>query len=618
MTPEPPRAGPTQPLSSNAETKPAQTPAVAPPSPKRAKLILPEPNLWFEQRTKRQRARKPKRQVWKLIVPSVLLSALMQYLWWLNYHQMPTLPPPKLVLPEPFEFEYTLPIDPPPLPEPEKPKPSESADSAPAAMASAATSASAAAAASAESAASAAAPASAATQQQQSQPTNQTTPAPSVVTPSVAPEPIAQQQTPSIAANVTPSVQVAAPSVTDTAPMRAETEEQSDEKGMPDAANESPRADVQPMRAIAEIDRSKIDVELSVETMPRATYETGVIPQPADRITVPTERPMRVQPDTRIESVQIAPAPITMPAVAEPLTTTIEKTPIARTQVQLDRPQIQPQQINSDALPAAAEKLAMEKPRMERSNAPIVAIDRPQIQPNVDVSRDLSKPAERIDNQPSATAVNRLANEQIRLDPSLNKPSPQAIAAPVATTETSPNATANAAPASNAASTPNAATAATNSTASSVPANPFGNPAGNPASSNPNGSDGLNLDRSISDAAAAVAGNGNNPGVYSRQRGFKKFNNPFAEEFPSRLQRLYAREPQLFLDLTKFIVKTFGRAALGAALNANEEINDFTAVDAGPLIEQWIQAHHSDLKRECVKDSDMPEHVRELLCNSGN
>ena len=62
-------------------------------------------------------------------------------------------------------------------------------------------------------------------------------------------------------------------------------------------------------------------------------------------------------------------------------------------------------------------------------------------------------------------------------------------------------------------------------------------------------------------------------------------------------------------------VKTFGPAALGFAVGASSEIDDFSGPNAGMLIEQWIQQHHSDLQRECrMRQETMDEHIRRLLC----
>jgi hypothetical protein len=138
-----------------------------------------------------------------------------------------------------------------------------------------------------------------------------------------------------------------------------------------------------------------------------------------------------------------------------------------------------------------------------------------------------------------------------------------------------------------------------------VPANPFGAKAGQ----------NLDLQGAAGAAARAVAdGSGNGNDRLGTSRSFKEFHNPFADDAPNPLRGLRQREPQLFLDISKYLVSKLGPTALGFAVKANEELDDFTAVDAGPLIERWLEQHHSELKADCVRSSDMPEHVRALLC----
>lgn len=103
-----------------------------------------------------------------------------------------------------------------------------------------------------------------------------------------------------------------------------------------------------------------------------------------------------------------------------------------------------------------------------------------------------------------------------------------------------------------------------------------------------------------------------------RRNAFRRYSDPFAEDYPSRLRGLRMREPQLFSDVSKFLVKTFGAAALGFALKASDEHYDFAGPDLGPLVEKWIQQHHGDLELECKRNApDMSEHVRKLLCETG-
>ena len=116
------------------------------------------------------------------------------------------------------------------------------------------------------------------------------------------------------------------------------------------------------------------------------------------------------------------------------------------------------------------------------------------------------------------------------------------------------------------------------------------------------------------DAAAAQVGAN---AAASNQGGsaFRRYHDPFADDAPNPLAGLRLREPQMFSDVSRFLVKTFGPAALGFAVGASSEIDDFSGPNAGILIEQWIQQHHSDLQRECrVRQETMDEHIRRLLC----
>jgi hypothetical protein len=104
----------------------------------------------------------------------------------------------------------------------------------------------------------------------------------------------------------------------------------------------------------------------------------------------------------------------------------------------------------------------------------------------------------------------------------------------------------------------------------------------------------------------------------SRGRGnaFRQYNDPFADDTPSRLRKLRLRDPIAFADVARYMVQKFGRAALGAALGANEEIYDRAGVDPGPLIERWLEQHHGDLKKECKQgNQELPPALREIVCN---
>lgn len=135
-----------------------------------------------------------------------------------------------------------------------------------------------------------------------------------------------------------------------------------------------------------------------------------------------------------------------------------------------------------------------------------------------------------------------------------------------------------------------------------------------PFASGPGGRDLLSQAQQA--AAAQVGEQASRAG--DRRSAFRRYNDPFAEDYPSRLRGLRMREPQLFSDVSKFLVKTFGAAALGFALNASDEHYDFASPDFGPLVERWIEAHHGDLEQECKRNAaEMSEQVRKLLCETG-
>ncbi len=110
------------------------------------------------------------------------------------------------------------------------------------------------------------------------------------------------------------------------------------------------------------------------------------------------------------------------------------------------------------------------------------------------------------------------------------------------------------------------------------------------------------------DAAAAQVGE-NAGDSYERGNAFRRYSDPFADDAPNPLAGLRLREPQLFNDVLKFLVKSFGAVANDGPGHS------FSGPNGGVLMEQWIRLHHSDLQRECrVQQETIDEHVRRLLC----
>ena len=133
-----------------------------------------------------------------------------------------------------------------------------------------------------------------------------------------------------------------------------------------------------------------------------------------------------------------------------------------------------------------------------------------------------------------------------------------------------------------------------------------------------NGS-GLDLYSGIAEAAADQAAQ-NAP--KDTRNAFRRYDDPFADNQPSRLKGLRMREPQLFLDIAKYLVRQLNVAGVGFALvqlGANEEIDDFTDADLGPLIRAWTELHHGDLTAECRRENPnlLPE-MYDVLCGTNN
>lgn len=134
-----------------------------------------------------------------------------------------------------------------------------------------------------------------------------------------------------------------------------------------------------------------------------------------------------------------------------------------------------------------------------------------------------------------------------------------------------------------------------------------------------NNQPGLDLYGGIARAAADQAAQ-NAP--TDGRNAFRRYDDPFVDDQPSRLEGLRLREPQLFLDLAKFLVgqlSSVGAQYALVQLGANEEINDFTDVDLGPLIKAWIDLHHGDLSKQCRQNNpELSAAMRDVLCGSGN
>jgi|GEM_PF-6633434 len=129
----------------------------------------------------------------------------------------------------------------------------------------------------------------------------------------------------------------------------------------------------------------------------------------------------------------------------------------------------------------------------------------------------------------------------------------------------------------------------------------------------------LDLYGGIAQAAADQAGQN---ATRDSRNAFRRYDDPFVDDQPNRLKGLRLREPQLFLDIAKFLVKQLRTAGVGYALvqlGANEEINDFTDADLGPLIRAWTDMHHGDLTAACRQNNpNLSPEMRDVLCGTNN
>ena len=337
------------------------------------------------------------------------------------------------------------------------------------------------------------------------------------------------------------------------------------------------------------IDRVPVDLTVAGE---RPVISQIAVPVPAVDVT----RPMRVQPDApkpdlRVEqaklSIDIA-KPTVPAAAARPVLSRADAesaNPISATAPDL---RVDAGAVTPDIAPPSAPVAAAAQPVLTSAPAKVNAADSVRLE----VARgEIGRPTMAVQAPIAAT-------ESDDSDAS-------GMDASTAASTTVPGSSANT-PSADASTAQNSATPSRNDNASGLPSDPFAR-----AGSGKGPRDFLGQGR---DAAAAQvganAGNANQSG-----RAFRRYRDPFADDAPNPLSGLRLREPQMFSDVSRFLVKTFGPAALGFAVGASSEIDDFSGPNAGILIEQWIQQHHSDLQRECrMRQETMDEHIRRLLC----
>ena len=536
-----------------------------------------------------------------LIVQGLALYQLFSpfYLW-----------PPKISLPEdliepdePLEYEINLdpgPMGPTPAPKPEEnsPRPSESAQVAQ--MQSAPSSNS----------------AGVDTQQQPNQvEPNQVEPSPAQMAAAVlsvsrstpAPQPLlAVEATPAPSAPdmvLVPSVDVAAQST---------TEEPAEERGAASGAPANSDATSTPVRPLAlEVNAAPDRIAAApISILPGVqapVLEPVIVASP---VATAARAIDRVPVDLTIASEQVVLSEITAPAPAVDIAQPVRVKP------ELPKPDLRVEQAKP-SVPKPMLPVAAARPVLSRTDA---ASTNPSKATTPDLRVDASVPNVAKPGVPAAarpvlttnSAAKPSASESVQLEVArgeIVRPTmvvqgpiaandPQSTPADRATAAPTPGVSSNA---PNTASKPGQSDAA-----NGLPLDPFAR-AG--SGKGPRDLIGQGLDA----AAAQVGENGTD----SNERGnaFRRYNDPFADDAPNPLAGLRQREPQLFSDVSRFLVKTFGPAALGFAVGASSEIDDFSGPNAGILIDQWIQQHHSDLQRECrLRQETMDEHIRGLLC----
>ena len=359
---------------------------------------------------------------------------------------------------------------------------------------------------------------------------------------------------------------VVAPSLAVQIPKSAPIAEPAEEQSVPNSEGQSPPERIAPMLERAE---QVVDTQITITPIELAVSE----------------------PVRPAEPIAIAPA--------KPDFTAIE--PLA--------PEPEPVKIETARVAVAPERLA-NPIELPTSVEPIAALDRPLINIDIQAADAPVTPAQAI----AQAAPERPDIEVLQIDDGASliertAPSTPSVALAevesASSTETAPSLDANAqAPSTQSDAQPGAPVTEANANTS--------------VRSNNSGS-GLDLMSGVAQAAADQAAQ-NAP--RDTRNAFRRYDNPFAEDQPNRLDGLRLREPQLFLDIAKYLVSTLGDAGLQytlVQLGSNEEIDDFTDVDMGRLIKAWTDLHHGDLTKDCRQNNpDLSPAMREVLCGGIN
>ena len=398
------------------------------------------------------------------------------------------------------------------------------------------------------------------------------------------------------------------------------TEQPAEERGVADGAQASSDATSTPVRPLA------IEADAAPERV--AAAPISILPG----VQAPVAEPVIAAIPVATAARAVDPVPVDLTIAADQPVISEIKVPAPAANVN------QPMRVRPE-LPKPDLRVDQTKPSMARPSVPVAAA-RPVLSRSDAASEgktDTSMPDLRIDAalpsiaKPSAPAAarpvltasapsNNSVSESVRLEVArdeLTRPT-MVVQAPIAAADgrASDNSAPNTVRSDRSAAVPsagapsNAPSSASNRGQSDAPAGLPSDPFARAGS----GKGPRDLLGQGLDAAAAQVRDGVGDS-YKRGDAFRRYSDPFADDAPNPLAGLRLREPQLFSDLSRFLVKAFGPAALGFAVGASGEIDDFSGPNAGVLIDQWIQQHHGDLQRECrMRQDTMDEHIRRLLC----
>ena len=543
---------------------------------KRARLLLPNPEVWKTRRPKLYQPPRALREHLQLVVPALLMVLVVQglVLWQLLQPVTPLVSVPRIFEESELRIELnSLNFEPPPPPPPPPPR-----DKA-------------------ERASSAAPPPIPAAVREAAALASRLQPAPSRTAPAPKVPAVAVLSMPTPPAP-TPIARLSIPTLSLAAPAALTTEQQTEEQGITESGIDQSQARVAPLRLIA-----KRAVENPSPLIPLPTLLPPLSrPEPAVAIAFVPLTPERVRPTPQTPATRPVPLLVDEPTPPMP-------TPVRIATTVMVKPQIEPIALQTPRLevaPAAPQApsqaaiapLKIDKPerssQVPRVAAPSLSAlnQTAQPAPALEAAVPLSAKAEIAPSGASLSVAEPLALIAFTSEPS--------VAPPVSEGE------------GNAAQDSPSQDLA--ESIGSLVADPFAGEATRPGQAGglPSADDLLGA---IGGAAreqvasqGAARGDGRLP--------WRRYDDPFIDELPGRLAGLRLREPALFNEISRFLVRTLSQALLGAALGVSEEYDDSAGTNLGPLIDLWLRQHHGDLGLACRQAAGMTAAAREILCKN--